>query len=67
MDEEDGRPGPGARQFGAVDVLKDASLESCTAFPVLTAIVPFPIRPAICFYDTPVRIQENRYENVPGK
>jgi hypothetical protein len=28
MDEEDGRPGPRARQFGPTDVLTDASMGS---------------------------------------
>jgi len=28
MDEEDGRPGPGARQFGTSDVVADASVGS---------------------------------------
>jgi len=28
MDEEDGRPGPGARQSGPNDVLPDASMKS---------------------------------------
>ncbi len=35
MDEEDGRPGPGARQSGPADVLADASTVSlCRSYPL---------------------------------
>ena len=40
MDEEDGRPGPGARQSGPADVLRDAWLEFLCRTDHLTNSVP---------------------------
>jgi hypothetical protein len=67
MDEEDGRPGPGTRQFGPVDALKDALAESAHSQP--SGLEAFE-----CAYSffvghriTPVSPGEKPNENVPGK
>ena len=73
MEEEDGRPGPGARQSGSADVLPDALVESLCQ-PIQTRK---PIAQRDSFVDLRAdahvpRIQvqkteEKSYENVPGK
>jgi len=73
MEEEDGRPGPGARQSGPADVLMDAlvgSLRHPTRQPdQLQRQIPS----LICAqFAQAQRIQDQRtkeksYENVPGK
>ena len=75
MDEEDGRPGPRARQFGRIDVLTDASDD----VPVLPSFT-FQVfsRDACCIswfrlihnsnaFASISVIKENCNENVPGK
>jgi len=48
MDEEDGRPGPGARQPGPIDVLMDASTGSCAARILSREIKELPFHPVRC-------------------
>ena len=64
MDEEDGRPGPGARQFGPDDVLTDALVSSlcrpssfltkmpradCISAPRSVRSIPQGLRPKVLF------------------
>ena len=74
MDEEDGRPGPRARQLGRVDVLTDASTSSLCSPPTTSGFQPgrvlrflVPAHPQQQCIRIHIRLKENCYENVPGK
>ena len=81
MDEEDGRPGPRARQFGPVDVQMDVLVRPlCRSASIPEKVSPF-IRISIANgssresltqfnpHQNPRRsqVEDTHHENVPGK
>jgi hypothetical protein len=81
MDEEDGRPGPRARQFGPFDVPMDVLVRSlCHSAFIPEQLSPF-IRISIANSSSresltqfnphqiprPSQVEDTHHENVPGK